>query len=468
MDPNQKYKNVIIIDAATRGDAFASYITGISSIRSVKVIPGNGGTRIRKNKQLDLRNHFPRNEFASVESIPVRSGPHQLLSGYIESIVGYAQMTSSSLLINGPADLLEAGIVDKFIAEGMGECIFGPTREAARIEWSKPFAKKLMFKYGIPTAPYRVFDSSKEASAYIIAHGAPIVVKAVGLSFGKASYICPTVDDALQKVFMIMITLEHGAAGKSVVIEDYVPGLEFSVHALCDGHARKDSFIMLPPTQDHKQIYEGNRGPNTGGMGVICPVPWVSDDIMNRVGEEIILPMLKALSRHRSPFRGCLNPNIILAEDGSLSVADWNARFGDPETPVLMRLMEGDLTQVLRACAEGRLSEVKDTLSFKKEFAVCVMLISEGYPEKYESGFEITGIEEAEKIPGVVVYYGRTDYDEGELLTASGRPLCVTAVGDTLQEAIDTVYAGVENIHFTGKSYRRDIGLQAMEWIRQH
>ncbi|MEI7750105.1 MAG: phosphoribosylamine--glycine ligase [Candidatus Moraniibacteriota bacterium] len=468
MDANQTYKNSVIIDAATRGDAFVWYIKHIPSIKTIKIIPGNGGTRIRKHEQLDLWKANPREASASIESIPIQAGPNQPISGYVKSVAAFAEMAATSLLINGPADLLEAGVVDEFIKRGKGECIFGPTRAAAEIEWSKVFAKGLMYEHGIPTAPYKVFDSSESAVAYIMWHGAPIVIKADGLTLGKGCYVCLTVGDALDKLDRIMVRLEHGDAGKSVVIEEYIPGLEFSVHALCDGNAEADSFILLPATQDHKQVHEGNEGPNTGGMGVVCPVPWVTDDIMNRVGTEIILPMLKALAMNGTPFRGCLNPNIILKSDGSLSVADWNARFGDPETPVLMRLMKGDLTRVLRACAEGRLRDVKDVLSFQNGFSVCVMLISEGYPGKYDSGFEITGIEEAEKIPGVVVFYGRTDYDKGVLLTASGRPLCVTAVGETLEEAIETVYRAVERIHFKGKAFRRDIGKQAVEWIRQH
>ncbi len=467
MNANQTYRNIVIIDASTRGDAFEWYIKNIPSISTIKLVPGNGGTRLRKHEQLDLRKRYPRKKFASIESIPMQAGPNQLISSYVKSIAAFAEMGATSLLINGPGDLLEAGVVDEFIRRGKEDCIFGPTREAAKIEWSKSFAKKQMCEYGIPTAPYEVFDTYETAATYIIRHGAPIVVKADGLTLGKGCYICLTLDDALEKLSMIMVLLVHGDAGKTVVIEDYVPGREFSVHALCDGNVDEESFKMFPATQDHKQVNEGNNGPNTGGMGVICPVPWVTDDIMNRVGTEIILPMLKALALNGTPFKGCLNPNIILKPDGSLSVADWNARFGDPETPVLMRLMEGNLTVALRACAEGRLKDVKDVVSFKKGFAVCVMLISEGYPGTYDSGFEITGIEEAEKIPGVVVFYGRTDYDDGTLLTASGRPLCVTAIGDTLQEAIDTVYAGVDKIHFQGKAYRHDIGAKALEWIRR-
>jgi len=465
MDVNQTYKNIVIIDAATRGDALAWYIRRIPSISTIKLIPGNGGTRIRKHEQQELRSRYPRETFASIESIPMQAGPNQPISSYVKSIAAFAEMVATSLLIDGPADLLEAGIVDEFIRRGKEECIFGPTRAAAKIEWSKSFAKRLMCENGIPTAPYEVFDSHELAVAHIMKHGTPIVIKADGLTLGKGCYVCRTVEDAREKLEMIMVRLEHGHAGKTVVIEEYVPGLEFSVHALCDGTTE---FIVLPATQDHKQVYEGSNGPNTGGMGVICPVPWVTDDIMNRVGTEIISPMLKALVANGTPFRGCLNPNIILGEDGSLSVADWNARFGDPETPVLMRLMEGDLTLVLRACAEGRLKDVKSVISFKNGYAVCVMLISEGYPRKYDSGFEITGIEDAEKIPGVVVFYGRTDYDKWVLSTASGRPLCITAIGDTLQEAIATAYAGADRIRFKGKTCRRDIGTQAVEWIRQH
>ncbi|NTW14634.1 MAG: phosphoribosylamine--glycine ligase [Candidatus Moranbacteria bacterium] len=479
MDENRSYRNILIIDRATRGDALAWRIAQYPWIAKVKVVPGNGGTRLRKEREKMIWIQGKRksdNAFVpKIESIPIHQGNEGHLSSYVTQLAAFAEVGSTSMTIVGPIYPLSAGIVDSFAARRMEDRIFGPSRAAAMIETSKVFAKEIMMRTGIKTAPYKTYRTYKAAEKHILKIGVPCVVKADGLTLGKGSHVCLTLEEALKRLREIKVKKVHGNAGKTVIIERYIPGLEFSVTAFCDWNGKEASFVMLPATQDHKEIGDGNLGENTGGMGIICPVPWVTDEIMNRVGKDIILPMLNALAELGTPFKGCLNPNIILGSEGSLHVADWNARLGDPETPAFMRLWkDGDITKVFRACAEGRLSGAVSEIRLSDEHVACVMLASKGYPGPYEKGFHITGIEKAESIPGVVVFHGRDVYEsrtvseKPRLLTDGGRVLCVTATGATLQDAVSKAYAAVDLIHFKGKTYRHDIGAQALEWMRQH
>lgn len=277
-------------------------------------------------------------------------------------------------------------------------------------------------------------------------------MKASGLALGKGVYVCQTLAEAEASLAAIMLEKVHAGAGETVVIEEFLDGPEISIHALSDGA----SHVLFPSSQDHKAVGEGNTGPNTGGMGTIAPLPWVTAEMMNVIEQSVVVPTLTAMQERGAPFSGLLYPGLKMTAQGP-KVLEFNARFGDPETQVYTRLLDSDLVELLDACAGGTLASQQ--LSWKEGFAVNVVLASEGYPDAYRKGLPITGIEEAESIPGVVVFHAGTKrMDDGTLLTNGGRVLGVSAVGATLEAALDTAYAAAGKIHFEGKYLRRDIG----------
>ena len=339
--------------------------------------------------------------------------------GSIEELVVYAR--GFDLTIVGPDQYLADGIVDRF--EEAGLRVFGPTQTMAQIEASKAFAKDLMAELGIPTA-----------KRYTTIPGVPIVIKKSGLALGKGVTVARTMEEA-----------EHALASitdDEVVIEEYLEGVEVSTHAFCDGK----TFKMFPTAQDHKTIFDGDRGPNTGGMGVIAPVPNMStsdvDGIVNKIVQKL-------------NYKGILYPGLMITKDGP-KVIEFNARFGDPETQSYMRLLKTDLVEIAEACIDGTLDKIN--IEWHPGFAATVVMASAGYPGEYEKGFPITGIEEAEKLPGVIVF--PAGMSDGK--TSGGRVLGVSATGDTLREAIDRAYAGVQKIDFYGKQYRKDIGAKIL------
>ena len=281
--------------------------------------------------------------------------------------------------------------------------------------------------------------------------GVPIVIKASGLALGKGAYVCFTVPQALDALHAIMVKGVHADAGNEVVIEEYLPGPEFSLHAFCDGKTSS----LFPPARDHKSIFNNDRGPNTGGMGVIAPIPDISHTQWAE-SQEIVTKTLDALRGSGAAFVGCLYPGLKMSPDG-LRVLEFNARFGDPETQVYMRLLKSDILPIFEACIDGNLDQIK--VEWYSDYGVCVILASEGYPSPdYKKGVPITGIKEAESIPGVTVYHAGTVMEDGVLRTSGGRVLGVTATGGTLEDAIARVYAGVDCIKFEGMHYRTDIG----------
>lgn len=419
--------NVLVIDSGGRGHALAWKIKQSSRIGKLYIAPGNGGTH-------DI-----------AENIAIETTD-------INSLARFAEKNSIDLTIVGPENPLIIGVVDVFRSRGLR--IFGPTHVAAQIEASKAFAKRLMRDCGIPTAPFRIFRKYSSALEHIRKHGAPIVVKASGSALGKGAYPCKTLAKAEKALSEIMLERAYKEAGNEVIIEEFLDGQEVSIHALCDGKTS----VLLPTAQDHKPIFDGDQGPNTGGMGTITPVPWVMPQTLQEVEEQIISPTLQALIKKKRSFTGCLYPGLKMTDEGP-QVLEFNARFGDPETQSYMRLLKTDLLDVLDACVDGNLAEL--TLEWNSGFAVCIVLASGGYPRKYKKGIPIFGISEAKKIPGVVVFHAGTIYSD-QLRTSGGRVLGVTAIGKTLQEALDQAYEAVRCIKFKGKQFRKDIGAKAI------
>jgi phosphoribosylamine--glycine ligase len=366
----------------------------------------------------------------------------------ISGLRDFALREKIDLTVVGPDDCLAVGVVDEF--QGSGLRIFGPTRTAALIESSKSFAKELMLRAGIPTAAFSVFTDLDQALSCAETRKYPLVVKASGLALGKGVVICHTFEEARVALRAAMVEKVFGQAGESVIIEEFLEGQEVSVHAFCDG----ERAALFPPAQDHKQAYDGDQGPNTGGMGSIAPVNWVTREMMDEIKLNIILPVLKALAKAGSPFKGCLFPGLIYTAEG-FKVLEFNARFGDPETQSYMRLLESDLLETMLACAEGRLDE--NQIKWSGKSAACIVAASQGYPGSYEKGYEITGMEEAQK-SGAVVFQAGTSSKEGKLLSAGGRVLGITATGGDLDSAISQSYNALSRIYFSGMHYRKDIG----------
>lgn len=422
--------DVLLVGGGGREHALAWKLAQSPRMGKLYIAPGNGGTG------------------QAGENVPIGAME-------FEKLAGFAKEKNISLTVCSMDDPLVGGIVDFFKERGLR--IWGPSKAAARIEGSKAFSKRLMEDACVPTAAFKVFEEYGSALAYIRAQGAPIVVKASGLALGKGVYVCQSAEEAEVALKEIMLEQAFGESGSQVVIEEYLDGQEISVHALSDG----ERYAMFPPSQDHKPIGEGDTGKNTGGMGTIAPVPWVSSDVMREVEERVVEPTIRAMREKGTPYVGLLYPGLKMASKG-MKVLEFNARFGDPEAQVYMRLMKSDLLPILEACVDGALSE--RPIEWEFGFAANIVLASGGYPEAYEKGKVITGIEEAEKIPGVVVFHAGTRYDEmkSHRVTAGGRVLGVSAVGKTLKDALAAAYKAADLIQFEGKYFRRDIGAKAL------
>lgn len=416
---------ILVLGGGGREHALTWKIAQSPLVEKVCIAPGNAGTaEVGENVILDVKDHG--------------------------AVVGFCREHAIDLVVVvGPDDLLADGMVDSLTAENIA--VFGPSRAAAEIEWSKAYAKELMQSEGIPTARHRVFESSEGAIAYLDALTPPYVLKADGLALGKGVVIAQTKEEAVETIRAMMDGKIHGEAGARLVIEEYLEGLEISVHALCDG----ERAIMFPSSKDHKRAYDGDTGPNTGGMGTIAPVPVVPPEQMQLIEERIVLPLLAALKKRGRPFKGLLFPGIMLTKYGPM-VIEFNARFGDPETQSYMRLLKSDIVPALLQSAAGDLSGV--TLEWNAGAAACIVMTSGGYPGSYEKGKEITGIAEASKESVVVFHAGTKQDEEGVLRTNGGRVLNVTALGLDLPIALARAYKGVGEMSFEGSQLRRDIG----------
>ena len=367
-----------------------------------------------------------------------------------DALIKFAKRENIGLAVVGPEDPLAAGIVDEFQKAGLK--IFGPSKEAAQLESSKVFAKKLMRDADVPTAEFRVFDHPDPARSYIETREYPVVVKADGLAGGKGVIVCNTTAEALGAIERIMVRDEFGrTAGRQVIVEKR---LEVSVLALVAGR----TIIPLAPAQDHKRAFDGDRGPNTGGMGAYSPAPLATNELMSQVEAQALVPTVHAMKRKRMPFRGILYAGVMQTNQGP-RILEYNCRLGDPETqPVLMRL-KTDLFELLLAAVEDRLDEFsEEKLLWDPRPSVCVVMASQGYPGGYAKGKLISGLDEAGAVPGVKVFHAGTKLKDERVLTDGGRVLGVTAVGETLADARAAAYEAVGKIQFAGAFYRKDIG----------
>ncbi len=371
----------------------------------------------------------------------------------VEKLRDFALREKVDLTVVGPEVPLTLGIVDLFEASGLA--IFGPSRAAAQIEGSKSFSKDLMAKYGIPTAAYRTFTDRDEAAAYIREQGAPIVVKANGLAAGKGVIVALTVEQALAAIDEIMVEGVFGAAGNSVVIEEFMAGEEASFFAFTDGR----NILPLASAQDHKRAYDDDQGPNTGGMGAYSPAPVVTEALYRQIVETIVRPTVEGMAKEGIPYRGILYVGLMI-EEGRPRVVEYNARFGDPEAQPLLMRMKSDIVPVLAACARGELTQTE--LAWHDKAAVCVVMASGGYPGPYEKGRVIRGLDEAAAIPDLLVFHAGTAFLKGEVVNVGGRVLGVTGLGATVRDAIDRAYQGVKAISWEGAHYRADIGKKAL------
>ena len=370
----------------------------------------------------------------------------------VEGIVALAKKEKVDFVCVTPDDPLALGCVDRLEEEGIPA--FGPTAYAAQMEASKIFSKNLMRKYGIPTAKCEIFTEMDKALAYLDTQEAPIVVKADGLALGKGVVVAATIEEAKNAVIEMMEGGKFGRSGARVLIEECMVGREVTVLCFCDGKTIRP----MPASQDHKRVFDGDKGLNTGGMGAFAPSPLYTEEIAERTEKEILIPTLNAMNSEGFTFKGVLYVGLMLTKDGP-KVVEYNARFGDPETQVVLPLLESDLFAIMRAGREGRLAEMD--IRWKKGSAACIVLASGGYPEKYESGKLISGLEDAEAA-GATVYHAGTKKTDAGYVTAGGRVLGVTALGDTLADAVHSAYAAAEKIHFEGAHMRRDIGSRDM------
>ena len=368
------------------------------------------------------------------------------------AILRFAKEKKIDLVVVGPEIPLINGLVDELEAAGIRT--FGPRAKAAEIEGSKAFAKNLMKKYGIPTARYEVFTEAESARAYIRKEGAPIVVKADGLAAGKGVIVAETIQEALDAIDAIMENNSFGDAGTRIVIEEFMEGEEASLLAFTDGKVIRP----MISAQDHKRAYDGDKGPNTGGMGTYAPAPVMTAKMTERAVEEILKPTIAAMAKEGRPYHGCLYLGLMATSEGP-KVVEFNARFGDPETQVVLPLLDGDLVQIMCACTDGTLSDVP--IHWKDRAAVCVVLAAGGYPASYEKGHEIHGIRDAEDT-GALVFHAGTAKRDGKIVTNGGRVLSVVGIGEDIASAVKNSYAAVEKISFKDAYYRKDIAHRAL------
>lgn len=420
--------NILILGAGAREHALGWKIRQSPLLERLYFAPGNAGTaELGENITVDVSNHAVLATFCCEHNI-----------GFV---------------IPGQDIFYAAGVVDDLTAKGI--LVFGPTKAAAEIEWSKAYAKEIMNSASIPTARSKTFVNFDEANTYLNGQLFPIVIKADGLALGKGVVIAKSLEEAREALRAALIKNTFGEAGRTVVIEEFLKGIEISIHALCAGA----DTVLFPVSQDHKRVYDGDRGPNTGGMGAIAPVSGVSKEIMQEVRDRIILPTLVELKRRDRPFSGLLYPGIMLTEEGP-KVIEFNARFGDPEAQVYMRILKSDLLPALIACSQGSVKETK--LEWSTDSAACVVMASPGYPGKYVTGKPISGVERKNH-KGVVIFHSGTAHDrDRKIVTNGGRVLSITAIGKNLQTAVSRAYAGITKISFEGAQYRKDIGAKGI------
>lgn len=422
--------NVLVVGSGGREHALAWKLKQSPLADRVFVAPGNAGTGSDAENINIAESDFP-------------------------ALIRFAKENRVQLTVVGPETPLAAGIVDAFQAEGLR--IFGPTRAAAELEGSKVFCKQLLRSAMVPTAEFQVFSDATSARRYLLdREDAPVVVKADGLAAGKGVIVCHDREQALAAVELIAEKKAFGEAGKRLIIEERLHGEEASVLAITDSK----TIVTLQPAQDHKPAYDGDTGPNTGGMGAYCPAPVVNDEMLHWIEANILVPTVHAMKKARRPFKGVLYAGLMVTPLGP-RVLEYNVRFGDPECQPLMMRLKSDLLPVLEAAIEGRLEQL-EPLEWDSRSAVCVVMASEGYPGSYQKGFPIRGLDEAARLPDVKVFHAGTAWRNGQIVTNGGRVLGVTALGENIARAKLQAYAAVKCIRWPGAWCRKDIADKAI------
>jgi phosphoribosylamine---glycine ligase len=370
-----------------------------------------------------------------------------------ETLSACAQLNRIDLTVVGPDNPLALGIVDFFQKKGLR--IWGPNQKAAQFESSKVFSQKFMEKHGIPTARAGTYVNAKHAKSFAASLGGRCAVKADGLALGKGVIVCSSVAESDRAIDEILVSKAFGKAGATIVIQEFLEGTEISLHALCDGKTAK----LFPTSQDHKRIFDGDKGPNTGGMGTYSPTPFLTDDELKSVGQKILEPWLKGCDEEGIDFRGILYPGVMLTKDGP-KIIEFNARFGDPEAQVYMAQLENDLVELLDASVDGKLGKIE--LKWKPGASVCVVMASGGYPGSNAKGRVISGLDEAARLPNTKVFHAGTAKSGEQIITSGGRVLGVTSWGENLKSAQAAAYTAVEKIQFDGAQFRHDIAAKAL------
>jgi len=420
---------VLVVGGGGREHTLVWAIEKSSLVDEIFCAPGNGGTtEIANNVEIKAED--------------------------IDGLLSFAKKERIDLTIVGPESPLVEGITDIFREEGL--TIFGPTKNAAMIEGSKAFAKGLMKKTDVPQAGFEEFQSPEKAIAYLSKQSFPIVIKASGLAAGKGVIIVNNMDDAKQTVQNIMLNKRFGSAGETIVIEEFLRGEEVSLLVLTDG----ETILPFVSSQDHKQVYDDDKGPNTGGMGAYAPAPVLNQEATGKVIDSVILPVLDGLKKEGAKYTGVLYAGLMITEDGP-KVLEFNCRFGDPEIQAILPLFDSDIVETLLMTLHCELKNARSEWSSKS--AVCVVLASGGYPGRYEKGKEIEGLDKIKEKEDVFVFHAGTKRKNGKLLTSGGRVLGVTGVGSNLKEAIETTYSAINEITFKGMHFRRDIGKKGIK-----
>ncbi len=426
-------RNVLVIGKGGREHALVWKLAQSPHVGTVFCAPGNSGTAIEgTNVPIDYMDY--------------------------DRLIRFCVKEQVKLVVIGPEDPLAFGLSDQLRKKGLK--VFGPTKTATRIESSKVFAKQLMRHADVPTAEFRIFDHPEPARTYVETRDYPVVVKADGLAGGKGVIVCKDLPEAKRAIDRIMVKEEFGQkVGRQIIVEKRLDGEELSVLALVSGR----SILVLPPCQDHKAVNDGDTGPNTGGMGAYCPAPIGTLDFIAKAEETVFVPIVHAMKRGRFPFSGVLFAGLMLTNQGH-RVLEFNARFGDPETQVILMRLKTDLLLLLEAVADETLGDLpEDFVQWDARPAVCVVMCSGGYPGKYETGKQITGLAEAAKLADVKVFHSGTKPDRDRIVTDGGRVLAVTALGDTLAKAKARAYEAVKLIQFPGAHYRTDIAAKALK-----
>jgi len=374
-----------------------------------------------------------------------------------ENLLQFCKRTAIELVVVGPEAPLAEGIVDRFTKEGIK--IFGPNKFAAQLESSKVFSKQLMKKLSIPTGDFEVFDNADKAMDYVVKKGVPIVIKVDGLAGGKGVVVATSLPKAMEAIHLDMVKKVFGKAGEKVVIEECLEGEEASVIAVTDGY----TVHLLASSQDHKRIFDGDHGPNTGGMGAYSPAPIVTEVVEKEILENVFLPIVKEFQALGNPFKGFLYAGIMMTPQG-FKVLEFNARLGDPETQVILPRLKTDLLEIFLATVETRLSQIK--LEWKDEHCVCVVIAAEGYPDNFEVGRKIAGLSAVKEQPNIQTFHAGTKRQNGDLVTAGGRVLNVVGSGRGILEALSRTYSAVDMIFFDKMYYRKDIGYKATRVLR--